>query len=193
MCERVCFISVVALLFGTPASDAALLTKELTRVHFEDGGSATGFLMFDSTSNQVEQFDIRTTLGSSIESAFEYRSDTARIAGQSNVPGGGWPNSFLQLVSLPQNDGSASRQLLLAFSTPLLAGESSSILYESGLGRNSYERQFIGQHLQNLRVVSGPELLGRAAVPETSESLWLALGVGVLFGVHCVKRRHNLS
>jgi hypothetical protein len=48
MCERLLLISVVTLVFGAPASNAALLTKELAHVTFADGGSATGSLVLDT-------------------------------------------------------------------------------------------------------------------------------------------------
>jgi hypothetical protein len=41
------------------------------------------------------------------------------------------------------------------------------------MGRNSYEREFVGQHLQKLRMVVGPELVGREGVPEANERLRL--------------------
>jgi hypothetical protein len=172
--------SVVALLFGAPAGNAALLTKELTHVMFEDGGSATGSLVLDTTLNQVKQFDIRTTPGSSIDSVFEYRSDTARIAAQSNRPGGGWPNCFLQLVSLPEEAGSVSHELFLTFSSPLTAEQPSAILYHGGLGTSSYEHEFLGQHLQELRSVIGPQVVSLTSVPEPSQLMWLAVSIALM-------------
>ena len=180
---------LVVLLFAASASKAALFTKELNNVEFEDGGMATGFVVLDTALNRISDFDIRTTSGTDIDSSFEYRLVTARIAGQSNGPGSGWPDSFVQLVSLPGQDGDANCELFLTFSGPLTGTTASTILHEGGLGTSSYEREFLGEHLQELRSVHGPALMNLPAVPEPSLLVWLAPSLSLTYALRAGLRR----
>jgi len=182
---------LVVLLFAASASNAALFTKELNNVEFEDGGMATGFVVLDTTLNRISDFDIRTTSGTDIDSSFEYRLDTARIAGQSNGPGSGWPDSFVQLVSLPGQDAAANRELFLTFSGPLTGATASSILHEGGLGTSSYEHESLGEHLQKLRNVHGSALITLPAVPEPSPLVWLVAILSLTYALRAgLRLRH---
>ncbi len=72
------------LLCNISLADAALLDWDLIGITFNDGATASGSFTFDTDLNVVTEFDITTTAGTLITSAFNYTVATAHISLQAN-------------------------------------------------------------------------------------------------------------
>lgn len=165
----------------TTAAHASLVSWEIVNLNFDDGASAHGRFTLDLDSNSITDFDIFTTASGTLPTAFEYTPSTARITGQSNLPGGsGVPDVYLQLDSLQDVIPGGTRELLLSFSSQLVIGGTASILYEGTLGRSSYELQTGGEGGQVTRLVTGPGVVDPPIVPEPAEVMFLAMGLGAV-------------
>ena len=161
-----------ALLCVACATHASVVEWTLKDVAFEfvdDGGTASGRITYDITSNLVTDFNILVTAGNLITSPFQYRPATATLF-QSNAPG----NAFLQLTAT----GADARDLFLEFNSPLTAAGGSIPLVH---GPGSFEQQFPDPRLPPLirEVVRGEIVAG---VPEPAQLAYLTLGAVLILG-----------
>jgi hypothetical protein len=182
---------IAALIFVAPATHANVLSWEIVNLTFDDGATANGRFTLDTTSNLITDFDITTSAGGTLTTLFEYTPSTARITGQNNAPGSGWPSDFLQLDSLSGAIPGATRELFLAFSGPLVPGGTATILYEGTLGRTSYEKQLGGEGSGPQRFVSGPGVVDPPVAPEPMQVTFLVLGAAFLWGMVMMRRRSS--
>jgi len=168
-----------ALLSAASIANGGELTKELSQVTFDDGGTASGFLTLDTDSRLITDFDIVTTSGSTISTSFDYLPTTAHIGDQSNAAGS---PSFVQLLSL-----AGGRELFLAFSEPFSLEQTSFILYTSSQGEASFERQTIDPQLEEIRWVAGPQV-APSVIPESSQMTFVLPGIILAYAI-ALRRR----
>ena len=165
------------LLCNISLADAALLDWDLIGITFNDGATASGSFTFDTDLNVVTEFDITTTAGTLISSAFNYMVATAHISLQANELG----NAFLQLDSNSDAIPGGTRELLLAFNSPLGSSDPIAILYQGGFGTTSYESLLIGQQGPGARLVVGPQVVDPPRpVPEPTRFAMFGMGLVVL-------------
>jgi len=182
---------IAMLISVAPATHANSVSWEIVNLSFDDGATASGRFTLDTTTNLITDFDISTTAGNTLTTAFEYTPSTARITGQNNAPGSGWPNDFLQLDSLAGAVPGATRELFLAFSGPLVLGGTATILFDGTLGRTSYEKQLGGEGSGPQRLVIGTGVVDPPInVPEPAQALWLAAAI-TAWGLSTIYRRRD--
>ncbi len=119
----------ITLLFASSIMFGGPVTWDLSHVTFNDGGSASGFFVFNADTHALTAWDISTTAGTALGS-FEYT--TADSTGSSS-------NSLLTLRSnqtFPTGSGpSEARFLDLGFATPLSdAGRSVDLIANQPFG-----------------------------------------------------------
>jgi len=194
MLKPIRLVLTAGLLANVLVAQGALVDWDLTDVTFDDGATATGTFVLDTDLNQVTDFDISTTAGTTITTPFQYTPETARITLQSNEPGGsGWPQVFVQFDSLDDVIPGGNRELLLTFTSQLIPGPTPiAIAFSGGLGASS-ESELIGQHGGGTRLITGPEPRVVDPIPEPSEVGALAVGLAMMLGItgRRWRRRNN--
>jgi hypothetical protein len=181
---------IAMLISVAPTTHANSVSWEIVNLSFDDGATASGRFTLDTTTKLITDFDISTTTGNTLTTAFEYTPSTARITGQNNAPGSGWPSDFLQLDSLAGAIPGATRELFLAFSGPLVLGGTATILFDGTLGRTSYEKQLGGEGSGPQRLVIGPGVVDPPIVPEPAQALWLVAAI-TAWGLSTIYRRRS--
>jgi hypothetical protein len=134
------FVFLVVACFGLITSaHADPITWNLVNVHFSDGATAGGYIVYDSTRRIVLDFDVHTTDGGVLQ-AFEYTPVNSSV-----TPSGS--HSALGAFSL--GAPTQTRQLFLevngTFSSPATLA----------LDVSSYERCYSGPCVAGFRTVEG--------------------------------------
>ncbi|QLE58191.1 PEP-CTERM sorting domain-containing protein [Nostoc sp. TCL26-01] len=70
-------IILTPLNIGLSQAPAAAITLNLSNVNFVDGGKATGSFEYDVATNTISNWNIQTTIGSVLTTAFNYTSATS--------------------------------------------------------------------------------------------------------------------
>ncbi len=88
MLNKVLSLFVFSVLFCGLSSADQLITWNLQDATFTDGGVATGFFVFDSTTQTVSSYDISVSGGDTATFPnFVYQNDTPHNTGASDAPG----------------------------------------------------------------------------------------------------------
>jgi PEP-CTERM motif len=150
----------MALCAAAPASAATILWT-LRNVTFNDGGQASGTFSTDSNTGLATAFNISTTAGSILTSAFNYTSSNSQLFIQNFFS----PQSFI-VVNNPFN-----RYINLAFANSLAVGGVNP-LRTSGLLSGSWECTNCG----SLRLITGGVA---TSVPEPAAWALMIAGFGL--------------
>jgi hypothetical protein len=155
--------AALALLPAGSSAQAAVITWTLQNVTFDDGGTASGFFDYDTTSGRAENFDITTTGGSELLS-FHYDSSSSQFfAAQVYAP-----NDLLWIES------NSLRYLDLGFDGALDAPGTVALTNHGGALGWSYECD----NCTDVRYVTDGSVTGRAAAPEPVG--WALMLIGFL-------------
>jgi len=91
-----------ALSVAASISHATVVTWNLQNVAFDDGGTASGFFTIDTATGNAADFDVKTTAGTTITSAFEYSPANAQFA-EASTSGGTFAVIHTPNQPLPQH------------------------------------------------------------------------------------------
>ncbi len=177
-----------ALSAARPAS-AQLLTYTLSGVTFSDGAVATGYFVFDPTSQSFSSFDITTTNGKMDSLLGGVYAAPGTIPIKGGIGGVAAGNGYFEF-----DTPNTSRSLQLATSAEASSpGAVPLALFPVGIVSS---REYTGDFQGSLRTITAGSLdiTAPAAVPEASTTislgLLLLLGAG---GFVAARRRKSVS